>query len=183
MKIIAFALVFFIHQSAMAQIYMWTDKNGVKHYTNTAPPPEAVDTKEEGEAVHVEPTPTERSKMIKEEANRSSQKRIDVNKKNIKKKSVVATPAEPYRISHLGVYKDGDYYIKVSGRISGGEDCSRLKGSLYLHSDQGGTAHVNFVVENVGRGSRLFESRDYVGSSRVKDDWGLGKIYYRCIEK
>lgn len=39
--IVAIALVCFIGPNAAADIYIWTDEDGVKHITNNSPPPEA----------------------------------------------------------------------------------------------------------------------------------------------
>ncbi len=87
MKIIAFVLVFFIQQSAIAQIYMWTDKNGVKHFTNTAPPPEATDFKEEGEAVYKPEKQTHpiSGKEADKSLNRKQELEAKFQKKSLKK--------------------------------------------------------------------------------------------------
>ena len=138
------------YQPAMAQLYIWTDKDGVKHYTNTAPPPEADDTQERDEAVSAEPTPAERLKAIEEKYERLRQNRAKKTTRSIKKSSiitkptrrVVTKPGRPFRISFFSVDPDGKNHINISGRVEGGEYCPRLRIEMFPRSEQGGIAHV-----------------------------------------
>ena len=169
-------------QMAIAQLYIWTDKNGVKHYTNTAPPPEAMEIQEEAEAAHVGPTPEQRARDLKEKYKESIKDHTQKLRESIKKRTTARKASRPYRVSSLSVDPDGEHYIRVTGRIEGGESCKRLTVNMFLHSNKGGIAHLVFVVENVGgSGSRLFESREYVWD-HTEDEWKLGNVYFTCSQ-
>lgn len=182
--VITSALIFAMPSHATAQIYTWTDKDGVKHYSNTAPDPEAVEAEEEAESIS---KPKDRKTILKESIEKSkeqTQQRTDIIIENLKKKTSTTTaPSAPYRITTYSVYPDGANHIKITGRIEGGEACSRLRVSMYLHSNKGGSAHAIFVVDEAGgSASKLFETRDYV-SDHTKDTWKLGNVYFECSSR
>jgi hypothetical protein len=67
-----------------AELYIWTDKNGVKHYSNTLPPQEATNIKEAVE----QSTNVNETGVIKKESNQTEnriEKKVD-NSVNCKKK-------------------------------------------------------------------------------------------------
>jgi len=94
-KLIAFFIASLISIAfpsvSLAQIYLWTDKDGVKHVTNTAPPPEAENVQEQGEAKHIPATPSQKLKdKYKEEAIKGIRAAEDLQDEIRKRKSEAA---------------------------------------------------------------------------------------------
>lgn len=184
---LSFATAFAMAAAASAQLYIWTDKDGVKHVTNTAPPPEAENVKAEPEATYQPPDPEttlqkkidrarERVQERREESLQRQRERLEKTQRRIEESN--------YQLSSVGVYRDGNEHIRVTGRVTGGGPCKRLKVSVSVNSDGGRFRYMEGVVENVGgSASRIFEARDWVGTSAVKHDWTLTGSRFRCIER
>lgn len=172
---------------ASAQLYIWTDKDGVKHVTNTAPPPEAQNVEAAPEAVYEPPDPeTTLQKKIDRSRQRIQDRQQEAEKRRQKRRTETRRRVEDrnYQLSSVSVYRDGSEHIRVTGKVTGGGSCKRLKVSVSVNSDGGRFRYVEGVVENVGgSASRIFEARDWVGTSAVKHDWTVTDHSFRCLEQ
>jgi hypothetical protein len=167
-----------------AQIYIWTDKDGVKHVTNTAPPPEAENIQEQGEAIHTPQKPeTIKDKLEKAtERYKDSMKEIETNRQTRRIEAEKAKAAADYQVSSISVTKEGEDRIKVSGRVSGGGACKVLQVFISLSGDKGGFTNIITSVDNVGgSASRIFEGTDWVGSTYAVGTWKVVGTSFRCI--
>jgi hypothetical protein len=73
-----------------------------------------------------------------------------------------------------------DNTLKVSGRITKGQKCKRLKVDIFLESEDGHNAHVICTVNKVGG----FTKRLLSGTTTVYNDdtdWEVSDIYVKCI--
>ena len=162
------SFLFFLTPNINAELYMWVDENGVKHYSDTGP--DEIDTFEERGEYELDESGPEKDD-IKDRAKQ--------RKKPYKK--TVSKPKEKYELISLSVYPEGKNYIEATGRVARGEPCDRLKVSVYLTSSKGGRAHISGIIEKAGgAGSRLFKDKDYV-YGHAKDDWDVSSSYFNCV--
>jgi len=165
------------------QLYHWTDENGVRHFSNTCPPSDAQQIEKETEIEHSHKNmeETDAEKKIKNAApSPSSGKK---SKKSTSIKKTVDTIPQSYRIFMVSVAPDPDG-IRVIGRIEGRESCKRLQIEVFLHSDEGKTAKLVFIAENIkSSGSRLFdEKRNHSYGHRLAR-WSVGKTSFDCVDR
>jgi len=183
--VIALVIALAIPFHAFSQLYIWTDKDGVKHVTNTAPPTEAENVQEQGEAENIPPTPSQKlQESIDRAKDRIKDHQAEIRDKLQKNKSEAEAKAavSDYQISSISVTKEGEDRIRISGRISGGGPCKSLRVSISLSSNQGGYSTIVTAVDNVGgSASRIFEGSDWVGNTYANGTWKVVGTSFHCI--
>lgn len=173
------SFLFFLTTNINAELYMWVDENGVKHYSDTGPDEDAIfEERGEYELDKSEPGKNNikaRAKILKEQRAERARQRKKLYKKTERK------PKRKYELISLSVYPEGNNYIEVTGRVARGEPCERLKVSVYLTSSKGGRAHVSGIIEKAGgAGSKSMTDKDYV-YGHAKDDWDVSSSYFNCV--
>jgi len=172
-------LIIVFSVQAQAQMYIWVDKDGVKTFSNTAPPPEK-DFKALSEKKSSRPQAAE---TYTAPATTKKRVRIKTTTKTTTIKKPKRQEKRKYKISMLQARKDprDSKYIIVSCRINGGEPCNNLHVTLYMHNSGSGKIRAEDSVGKAGGSqSPLFRSRVRVGSKRAQQNWQLSSPYFRC---
>ncbi len=77
-------------------------------------------------------------------------------------------------------------YVLMSGRISGGSACKKLKVTAYATSDRGRLVHGSDDIRMAGSGSRLFEMKvdsRWNGGGKRRPQWEITNISTRCLSR
>jgi hypothetical protein len=184
-KLIMTISIFIISSVVVAaDVYMWTDANGVKRFSNAAAP---ADAKALGkEANYVAPAPTnqpskssdfDESKLTRSErfmlmeTERPPQQLIIDRQKTDKP----IKESTPYKIDWSRPRVSGNE-LSISGTVSYGESCKTLTVTAYLYDEKGNETLIRCQASDVGgSGSRILSGtirkKSYYGSDwRIRSD-------------
>jgi len=173
------SFLFFLTSNISAELYMWVDENGVKHYSDTGPDENA--TFEERSEYELDKSASGKE-TIEERAQKLREQRAERarQRKKLYKKTKLK-PKEKYELISLTVYPKSKNYIEAIARVARGKPCDRLKVSVYLTSNKGGRAHISGIIENAGgAGSKFFTDKRYV-YGHAKDAWKRSSVYFNCV--
>ncbi len=202
--IIAGFLTIMAVTATQAELYFWTDENGVKHFSNA---PDASASAAEGteagsldeiqynpsedrfrryeDAAHQQEKAAEHSEIRKEKkikpVSRKSATKVASGSGKFREISRGIYEVKGYRIDLSGNQRDDQLYVE--GRISYGPPCSLLNLSISLKNRDGRTRHVSTEVEDAGgSGSRTIraQTKIYRKTDSIQETWDISDIRASC---
>ena len=170
-KILITILILFLSSIAVAgDVYTWTDANGVKRFTNTAPPADAANLGKESN--YVAPPPEDKPSYMTNDTKRDKPMTFDTQSK-------APTEKRPYKYDWSSPRVSGNE-LSLSGTVSYGESCKRLNIMVKLFSENGNTAYIKCQASDVGgSGSRILEGKTSI-VSRWGSNWKVEETRATC---
>ncbi len=186
--IVAYSILFLSSIAVAGDVYTWTDANGVKRFSNTAPPKDATNLGKETN--YVAPVPTSKpltasdydeSKLTRREKamimgpERPPQELIiDRQKTNRTVKETV-----PYKYSWSTPRVSGNE-LSVSGSVEYGESCKSLTVTAWLFDENSNRTFIMCQASDVGgSGSRILSGKTSI-PSRWGSNWKIESTESRC---
>lgn len=183
-KIVVAVSVLFLSSIAICgELYMWTDKKGVKRFSNT-PVTSQSDTRHAksigSETNYVAPVPEDgppSSAGIPAPSRERTAYDLERQGKAIPK----ATPeARPYQIEWSTPRVRGDE-LSISGSVSYGESCKLLTVTAFLFDEKGNEKFIRCQASDVGgSGSRILDGKIRISSKYDGTDWRISSHSTRC---
>jgi hypothetical protein len=187
-----------------ADIYSWTDENGVQHFSNR--PPKSASAFADG-PLHIEPeiihdprSALDREKIFKEWQRRKGAEIFQPSRTSSPKapesdRSAKTSSGSGKRKVSKGILEIGGFeidatahqtgpYLRVRGRVRHGPYCGRLRLFLLFQSPTGQTQRIATTVADVGgTASRIIrhDLRLYAIKNRVTATWELVDADIRCV--
>lgn len=175
-----------IPAAAAAAMYQWTDENGVKHWTDTAPPDHIQDAETMPEE---NPGQAEKKSVVEDEADQDGGNRDGDSAPNHLRKARAretqsAAKKENRKSAQAGIQPHEYHWqepkvsgddVEVTGRIEWGEPCDVLLLKISLQDEDGYPIYMTCPVKDVGDGRRAFVNcrhRNYTGSKK----WSITKV-------
>jgi hypothetical protein len=184
--IVALSLLFLSSIAVCGEVYMWTDKKGVKRFSNT-PVTSQSDSKIVKsigkETNYTAPSPDYRPSSYDSKEPSSKTKDILENDlpETLQVKEKVAPEITSYKIEWLTPKLNGDE-LSLSGFVSDGEPCKLLIVTAFLFDEKGNEKFIRYNVSDVGgRRSRSLDGKIKIRSaSYFGTDWSVSSHIARC---
>ena len=196
--------VFFFPQILCADIYSWTDVNGVKHFTNRQTKTENVSTTSaivqsdeveydlQSDVIQQRKYKSWQLRKSMESGGYQTNQKLHDDDDRFTAKNEKGSGA--FRVISKGIYEVGGYEINVTGhqrgknlqirgRVNYGAYCESLRVDMKLENRDGDRVSVTAHVEDVG-GARSGLIREDKRISRLKDrvtdTWHVVNMKVRC---
>jgi hypothetical protein len=188
-KIIVVISVLCLSSTAVCgEVYMWTDKKGVKRFSNT-PVSSQSDSKIiksiGKETNYTAPSPEYRLSPASDSAEPGGETKkiseIDLPE-TLQAKEKAVPEVNPYKIEWSSPRVNGDE-MRLSGAVSGGEPCKLLAVTAFLFDEKENEKFIRFKVSDVGgTGSKNLEGKIKMrNASYYGTDWRVSSHSARCI--
>jgi hypothetical protein len=185
--IVALSVLFLSSIAVCGEVYMWTDKKGVKRFSNT-PVTSQSDSKKlktiGRETNYISPTPEylPPSSSDSSEPSRETKKFLETElPETLQVKGIAVPDKTPYLIEWSRPRVSGDELF-LSGSVSGGEPCKSLNVTAFLFDEKGNEKFIRFKVSDVGgSGSRSLDEKIKIRSpSYYGSDWRVSSHSTKC---
>lgn len=183
----ALSALFLSSIAVCGEVYMWTDKKGVKRFSNT-PVTSQSDSKRMKsigqETNYTAPSPEYQTPASSDssEPGREIKKLIKIElPEKLQAKEKVAPEVNPYKIEWSKPKVNGDE-LSLSGSVSDGEPCKLLTVTAYLFDEKGNEKFIRCKASDAG-GTGL---RNLDGKIRIKNasyygtDWRVSSHSAKC---
>jgi len=185
--IVALSVLVLSSIAVCGEIYMWTDKKGVKRFSNT-PVTSQSDSKTlksiGQETNYIAPTSEYHpsSSFDSSEPSRETKKYLEIElPETLQVKEKTAQEVTPYKIEWSTPRVSGDE-LSLSGSVSDGEPCKLLTVTAFLFDEKGNEKFIRCKVPDVGgTGSRSLDGKIKIRSpSYYGTDWRVSSHSAKC---
>jgi hypothetical protein len=185
--IVALSVLFLSSIAVCGEVYMWTDKKGVKRFSNT-PVMSQSDSKSlksiGKETNYTAPSPENQpsSPSDSSEPRRETKNIIEIElPETSHAKEKTAPEVTPYNIEWSTPRVNGDE-LSLSGAVSGGEPCKLLTVTAFLFDGKGNEKFIRYKISDVGgTGSKKLDGKIKIRSpSEYGTDWRVDSHSARC---
>ncbi|MBI5590861.1 MAG: DUF4124 domain-containing protein [Deltaproteobacteria bacterium] len=184
--IFAFSALFLSSIAICGEVYTWTDKKGVKRFSNT-PVTSQTDTKKVksigNETNYTVPVPTNEpfSSIDSTESRPETKKYLEFELPNTSQAKEKAAPeVTPYKIEWSTPRVTGDE-LSIHGSVSYGKSCKLLTVTAFLYDEKGNEKFIRCKASDVGgSGYRTLDGKIKISSSYCGSDWRISSHSTRC---
>ena len=185
--IVALSVLFLSSIAVCGEVYMWTDKKGVKRFSNT-PVTSQSDSKIVKsigqETNYTAPTPNISLPplLIHQNPAAKQTKYLEIElPETLQAKEKAAPEVTPYKIEWSTPRVNGDE-LSLSGSVSDGEPCKLLTVTAFLFDEKGNEKFIRCKVSDVGgTGSKNLDGKIKIRSpSYYGTDWRVSSHSTRC---
>jgi hypothetical protein len=185
--IVALSALFLSSIAVCGEVYMWTDKKGVKRFSNT-PVTSQSDSKIVKsiglETNYTAPSPENlpASSSDSSEPSRETNKFLEIElPETLPAKEKVAPEVTPYKIEWSTPKINGDE-LSLSGSVSDGEPCKLLTVTAFLFDEKGNEKFIRCKASDVGgNGSKNLDGKiKMIGSSYFGTYWRVSSHSAKC---
>ena len=185
--IVALSALFLSSIAVCGEVYMWTDKKGVKRYSNTpvTSQPDSKKVKSIGQEINYSaPSPEYQPSSATDSSEPSSETKKYLETElpeTLHAKEKAAPAATPYKIEWSTPRVKGDE-LSVSGAVSDGEPCKLLTVTAFLFDEKGNEKFIRCKASDVeGSGSRTLDGKiRIINPSYYGTDWRVNSHSTKC---
>jgi hypothetical protein len=185
--IFALSALFLSSIAVCGEVYMWTDKKGVKRFSNTPVESQSDSKKVKSigqEINYTAPSPEYQpsSSSDSSEPGRETKKFSEIElPETLQAKEKVVPDVTPYKIEWSTPRVNGDE-LSLSGSVSDGEPCKLLTVTAFLFDEKGNEKFIRCKASDAGgSGSRNLDGKiRIIGASDYGTDWRVSSHSTKC---
>ena len=179
--VFALSALFLSSIAVCGEVYMWTDKKGIKRFSNT-PVTSQYDSKKVKsigqETNYTAPPPEYQPSESSRKTNNISEIELP---ETLQTKGKAAQEVTSYKIEWSAPRVNGDE-LSLSGSVSEGEPCKLLAVTAFLFDEKGNEKFIRYKVSDVGGiGSKKLDGKiKILRPTYYGTDWRVSSHSTRC---